>query len=62
MNFLNRLRQHLGWKLFLSHLVIVVVGVVVLAGTAELHAPTALSRHEGGKGAAKLRYSQGAAG
>ncbi len=39
------LHRRLGWKLFLSYLLIVVVGVVVLAGTAELHAPTALARH-----------------
>jgi len=45
MNLLNTLRQRLGWKLFLSNLVIVLVGVIVLAGTAKLHAPTALSRH-----------------
>jgi len=45
MNFLNALRQRLGWKLFLANLVIVLVGVIVLAGTAELHAPAALARH-----------------
>ncbi|MFQ5343925.1 MAG: sensor histidine kinase, partial [Anaerolineae bacterium] len=45
MNFLNALRQRLGWKIFLANLVIVLVGVIVLAGTAELHAPTALARH-----------------
>lgn len=45
MRFLTALNRHLGWKLLLSYLIIVLVGVVVLAGTAELHAPTALSRH-----------------
>lgn len=40
-----RTQQRLGWKLFLSYLVIIVVGVVVLAGTAEFHAPAALARH-----------------
>ncbi len=39
------LQQRLSWKLFLSYLVIIIVGVVVLAGTAEIHAPAALSRH-----------------
>jgi histidine kinase len=40
-----RIRRRLGWKLFLSYLVILVVGVVVLAGTAQLHMPAALARH-----------------
>ncbi len=39
------LRQRLGWKLFLSYVIIVFVGLMVLAGTASLQAPTALSRH-----------------
>ncbi|MCL5999604.1 MAG: cell wall metabolism sensor histidine kinase WalK [Chloroflexi bacterium] len=38
-------RQRLAWKLFLSYLVIIVVGVTVLAVTAVLNAPTALDRH-----------------
>lgn len=38
-------RQRLWWKLFLSHLVIVIVGVVILAGTARIHAPVALAHH-----------------
>lgn len=38
-------QKHLGWKLFISYLVIIVVGVVSLTVTAELHTPTALSRH-----------------
>jgi signal transduction histidine kinase len=45
MKLLETLQQRLGWKLFLSYLVIIVVGVVVLAGTAEFHAPAALARH-----------------
>ena len=40
-----RTRQRLSWKLFLSYLVIIVVGVVVLAGTVWFHAPAALARH-----------------
>lgn len=39
------LRRSLGWKLFLSYLVIVVVAVLVLAGTANFHTTTALNRH-----------------
>ncbi len=40
-----RTPQRLSWKLFLSYLIIIVVGVVVLAGTAQFHAPAALARH-----------------
>ncbi|HEY66156.1 MAG TPA: cell wall metabolism sensor histidine kinase WalK [Caldilineae bacterium] len=39
------LRRRLGWKLFLAHLVIVLIGVTVLATTAEYHAPSALAKH-----------------
>lgn len=39
------IRQHLGWKLFLSYLLIITVGAVTLGIAAELHAPTALGRH-----------------
>lgn len=45
MSLLRALRARLGIKLFLSHLVIVVVGVLVLAVTAVLQAPDALARH-----------------
>jgi len=45
MKLFQILRQRLGWKLFLSYLVIIVVGVVVLAGTVQFHAPAALARH-----------------
>jgi len=45
MKRLSALHQRLGWKLLFSHLVIVMVGVVVLAGTAEIHAPAALAHH-----------------
>jgi len=45
MKLLITLQQRLSWKLFLSYLIIIVVGVVVLAGTAEFHAPVALARH-----------------
>lgn len=45
MSLLEPLRRRLGWKLFLSYMVIVIVGVAVLAGTAELHAPTVLNEH-----------------
>ncbi len=45
MRVIAAVRSRLGWKLFLSYLVIVVVGVVVLAGTAELLMPMALAPH-----------------
>lgn len=38
-------QRHLGWKLFTSYLVVILVGVISLALTAEIHAPTALNRH-----------------
>ena len=38
-------RQQLGWRLFLSYLIIVVSVTLVLTGTAEFYAPAALLRH-----------------
>ena len=45
MKILQLVRERLGWKLFLSYLVIIVVSAAVLAGTAQFHAPTVLQRH-----------------
>ena len=45
MSPLQRIRRSLGWKLFLSYVLIVIVAVVVLAGTANFHTSTALNRH-----------------
>ncbi|HBY93192.1 MAG: ATP-binding protein [Ardenticatenaceae bacterium] len=45
MTPVSRLQQHLGWKLFVSYLIIVIVGVVVLITTAAFHTPAALARH-----------------
>lgn len=42
---MKKIRQHLGWKLFLSYLIVILIGVFSLAVTAEWHAPAALSRH-----------------
>jgi signal transduction histidine kinase len=39
------LRRHLSLKLFLSYLAVIVVGVAVLATTAELAVPNAFERH-----------------
>lgn len=45
MKLLDAIRRRLAVKLFLSYLVIILVGVVVLAVTADLYAPAALDRH-----------------
>ncbi len=45
MNLMTTLRQRIGWKLFISYLIIILVGVVSLAITAEFIAPSALDRH-----------------
>jgi len=45
MNILRGIRRHLGWKLFLSYLIVIVVGVLVLASTAELAIPASFNRH-----------------
>ena len=42
---LSHVRRHLSLKLFLSYLIIIAVGVVVLATAAELAVPTAFERH-----------------
>jgi len=41
----NMIQRRLGWKLFLSHLVVVIIGGAVLIATAQLHASTAMVRH-----------------
>lgn len=45
MNRMRALWQRLGWKLFASYVLIVVVGSVVLWTTAQWAAPTAFTRH-----------------
>ena len=45
MKWLSKLRARLGWKLFLSYLVVILVGGLVLFGTAQFHATSALNRH-----------------
>lgn len=42
---LSYLRRHLGWKFFLSYLVVILVGILVLATAAEFVAPNAFQRH-----------------
>ncbi len=45
MKWLAVIRSRLSWKLFLSYLVVILVGVVVLFGTAQFHATSALNHH-----------------
>ncbi len=42
---LRLIRTHLAWKLFLSYVVVVLVGVVVLATATSLSTPAAFNRH-----------------
>lgn len=42
---LGYIRRHLGLKLFLSHLIVILTGVAVLATAAELATPPAFERH-----------------
>lgn len=44
---INYFRQHLGAKLFLSYLIVLLVGAVVLGITTRFTAPTAFNRHLG---------------
>ena len=48
MNLFQKLRRQLRWKLFLSYLVVILVGVVILATTAEFVIPATFSRHMSG--------------
>ena len=45
MRILSRIRHHLGWKLFLSYLIIILVGTIVLLSAAEFVMPSAFERH-----------------
>ncbi len=42
---MKQVRQHLSWKIFLSYLIVIVVGVSVLATAANFAAPGAFERH-----------------
>ncbi|WP_322506876.1 sensor histidine kinase [Anaerolinea sp.] len=44
-------RRHLAWKLFLSYVIVVLVGVVVLATTTSFSVPAAFERHMAGMSA-----------
>lgn len=45
MSLISQIRRHLGVKLFLSYLVVILVGVMVLASAVEFAVPTAFERH-----------------
>lgn len=45
MNWLNKLKNSLTWKLMASYLVVIVVGIVTLAMAAESAIPSAFDRH-----------------
>jgi histidine kinase len=45
---MNKLRRHLGVKLFLSYLAIIFIGIVVLAVAVEVTIPSAFQRHMAG--------------
>jgi histidine kinase len=47
---LKFIRTHLAWKLFISYVVVILVGVVVLATATSLSAPEAFNRHMAGMG------------
>jgi signal transduction histidine kinase len=48
---LRFIRSHLAWKVFLSYVVVVLVGVIVLATATSLSIPSAFDRHMAGMGA-----------
>jgi len=48
MNLYQGLRHRLGWKLFLSYLVVILVGVFVLATAAQFAIPDTFNRHMSG--------------
>ena len=45
MKLLTYTRQRLGWKLFISYLIVILIGVMTLMVAASLHTPSALTRH-----------------
>ena len=45
MRLISYARSHLSWKLFLSYLAVILVGIVVLASAAEFVTPSAFDRH-----------------
>ena len=48
---LRSVRTHLAWKVFLSYVIVILIGVFVLATATSLSAPAAFDRHLAGMGA-----------
>ncbi len=42
---LRWIRQRLGWKIFISYLLVIIVGIIVLAASTEFSIPSAFERH-----------------
>ncbi|NIS81646.1 MAG: HAMP domain-containing protein [Anaerolineales bacterium] len=42
---LKTIRRHIGWKIFVSYLIVLLVGVIVLVSAVEFAVPTAFDRH-----------------
>ncbi len=42
---INKFRSRLGWKIFATYLLVILIGVVVLATTVEYVIPNAFDRH-----------------
>ena len=51
---LSFIRKHLSWKLFVSYVIVIIIGVVVLATATSVSIPTAFSRHMSGMSAMML--------
>jgi histidine kinase len=47
MKLLSHIRRRLGIKLFISYLVVIITGIIVLATSAEFAIPSAFNRHMG---------------
>ena len=47
MNVISKIRRRLGLKLFISYLIIIITGIIVLAVSAEFVIPSAFNRHMG---------------
>src|SRR3989337_1891396 len=62
MNLLGAVRSRLGWKIFLSYLIVIVVGVVVLAMAAELAVPSSCTRYWAGRASMRGQAGMGLGG
>jgi hypothetical protein len=45
VNFVKRFRRHLGWKIFVSYLVVILVLIIVMISAAIFVAQSAFDRH-----------------